>query len=458
MLIRDLPHCPAGTHRKHWSLLALIGCCAGLGCNSSTSNPGASLRTVTFPSASSQQWVKQANVGTSSEGTAVNDFTTNISISSQGNTISAVGRAIPNPLPQNGAPPIQEQEFLASFDANGSNVNSIPIGQGALAGITALATGTPDGNYAAAANPETVGSLLTLLPLNVVKFTSTGATLWSATLPTTSQYAQLRPNAIVSDQSGDVYVSGDTGGTVNGLWGIFIAKFAGDSGVLLWQQNYIAAGNGTRLTNLATDPTGNLYVSGMGNGNFITPQQSPAMQNGFLTKLDASTGNIIWSQTAPSGISYSGVAVNSVGNGYIIGQFGSSVQIGYLAGFSADSGAITWQEQFGNGTYLPTNVSAGSDGSAVFVGGLPGAVLPLPTSGPDLFVAKVDATGKTIWLQTFGVGKEWGATDSGTSLNPYVVADDQNNIYVAGITSGAFPGFQNPSRLGEAFVAKFASQ
>ncbi len=182
------------------------------------------------------------------------------------------------------------------------------------------------------------------------------------------------------------------------------------------------------------------------------------MQIGFLTKLDANTGDTLWSQTAQFGISYSGVAVSPAGNGYIIGAFGNKVQIGYLAGFSADSGATTWQKQFGNGNYVPTNVSAEADGNAVFVGGLPGAVLPSPTSGPDLFVAKIDPTGKGIWLQTFGVGKEWEAEDSGTSLNPYVVADDQNNIFVAGITSGAFPGFQNPSRLGEAFVAKFASQ
>ncbi|MES2221999.1 MAG: SBBP repeat-containing protein, partial [Acidobacteriota bacterium] len=148
-------------------------------------------------------------------------------------------------------------------------MNSIPIGEGVLAGITSLASGTPDGNYVAAANPETVGSPLTLLPLTVIKFTSSGTTLWSVTLPTTSQYAQLQPNAIVSDQSGDVYVSGATGGAANGLWGIFIAKFAGDSGTLLWQKNYIAMGNGTRLTNMATDPNGNLYVTGMGNGSFI---------------------------------------------------------------------------------------------------------------------------------------------------------------------------------------------
>jgi len=45
-----------------------------------------------------------------------------------------------------------------------------------------------------------------------------------------------------------------------------------------------------------------------------------------------------------------------------------------------------------------------------------------------------------------------------TPLFPYVATDGRMNTYVAGITNGASPGFQNPSGLGEAFVAKFAAQ
>ena len=310
MIIRDLPHCPAGNHRKHWSLLALIGCCAGLGCNSSTSNPGASLRTVTFPSASSEQWVKQSLIATSSTGTATQDDTTNLSLSPQGNII-ALGRVIPTPSSLSTTPPTQEQEFLTSYDANGNQVNTTSFSQGILPDTDVLAVGTPDGNYVATANPETIGNIPWLLPLNLEKFSSTGAALWTATLPTTGQYAQLVLSGIVADRSGNVYVSGTTGGAVNGLWGIFFAKFDGDSGALLWQHNYIAVGNLTQLTNLATDPDGNLYVTGMGNGNFITPQQSPSMQDSFLTKLDSNTGNTIWSISAPSGISYTSVAVSS---------------------------------------------------------------------------------------------------------------------------------------------------
>jgi len=457
MIIRDLPHCPAGNHRKQWSLLALIGCCAGLGCNTSTSNPGASLRTVTFPSASSEQWAKQASDGTSSAGTAVNDFTTNISISSQGNTVTALGRAVPNPLPQDGAPPIQEQEFLTSFDANGSNVNSTPIGQAVLAGITTLATGTPDGNYAAAANPETVGNSPTLLPLNVEKFGSSGAAIWTATLPTTSQFTQFRPSAIVADATGDIYIAGSVSGPSIGLWGVFFAKFDGNSGALAWQDEYSSINDG-RVINIATDPSGNLYVVGVGNGKFTSQGTSSGWPPSFLAKLDSNTGKTTWSLPAPSGISYIGVAVNASGNGYLVGNFGTKLQIGYLAGFSAQSGALTWQEQFGNGTLLPTNVSIDATGNAVFVGGVPGAGFVTNGAASDLFVAKVDTNGQPVWMQEFGMGQEERGSDAIAPPSPYVVTDGQGGIYVAGITSGAFPGFQNPSGLGEAFVAKFANQ
>ncbi|MGB8479078.1 MAG: hypothetical protein WCE63_09570 [Acidobacteriaceae bacterium] len=447
----NFPSHPVGNHRKSWCLLAVIGCCAGLGCNSSVSSPGASLRTVTFPSASSQQWVKQSSVGTSPSGTAVNDFTTNISLSSQGSNITALGRAVPNPLPENNAPPIQEQEFLASFDASGNSVGSTPIGQGVLVTTATLATGTPDGNYAAASNPATVANSPTLLPLNVEKFSSTGATIWTATLPTTSQFIQFRPNAIVADASGDIYVAGSVNGPTDGLWGVFFAKFDGNSGSLVWQDEYPSIDDGM-VNNLAADANGNLYVVGIGNGKFTSSSNGTSS---FLAKLDSGTGKTIWSLPAPSGISFMGAAVNSAGNGYIVGKFGTKQRIGYLAGFSTQSGALTWQEQFGGGTLLPSNVSVDASGDAIFVGGVSGAS---NSTAQDLFVAKIDTGGQPVWMQKFGAGQEDRSADSEAPLSPYVVTDGQSNIYVAGITAGAFPGFQNPSGLGEAFVAKFAAQ
>lgn len=459
MIIRDLPHCPAGNHRKHWSLLALIGCCAGLGCNSSTSNPGASLRTVTFPSASSEQWAKQSLIATSSTGTATQDDTTNLSLSPQGNII-ALGRVIPTPSSLSTTPPTQEQEFLTSYDANGNQVNTTSFSQGILPDTDVLAVGTPDGNYVATANPETIGNIPWLLPLNLEKFSSTGAALWTATLPTTGQYAQLVLSGIVADRSGNVYVSGTTGGAVNGLWGIFFAKFDGDSGALLWQHNYIAVGNLTQLTNLATDPDGNLYVTGMGIGNFITPQQSPSMQDSFLTKLDSNTGNTIWSISAPSGISYTSVAVSSNGNGYIIGHLQNSARVGFIAAFSPQSGTSLWQKQLADATLLPTNVTTDVNGDAVFTGVVQGAQFLNPASdSADLFLAKIDSAGTGLWSQIFGTGQEERAGySSSTAPPPYVVTDGQTGIYVAGVTLGAFPGFQNPAGLDELYLAKFTNQ
>jgi len=457
MISTNLVALPMGNHKKALGLLAFIGCCAGLGCNSSVSSPGASLRTVTFPSASSQQWVKQSSVGTSPSGTAVNDFTTNISLSSQGNNITALGRAVPNPLPQNGAPPIPEQEFLASYDTSGNPVNSVPLGQGNLAGITALATGTPDGNYAAAANPSTVGNSPTLLPLNVEKFSSTGAVIWTATLPTTSQFNEFRPNAITANGSGDIYVAGSVTTSSGELWGIFFAKFGGNSGTVVWQDEYPSNTQRT-VNNITIDANGNLYVVGTGSSNFASQTTPFNGTSSFLAKVDSTTGKTIWSVSAPSGISFLGAAVNSAGNGYIVGKFGTKQQIGYLAGFSTQSGALTWQEQFGDDLLLPTNVSVDASGDAVFVGGVPGAGFVTNGAASDLFVAKIDTTGQPVWMQEFGVGQEERASDSVAPPSPYVVTDAQSNIYVAGITSGAFPGFQNPSGLGEVFVAKFAAQ
>ncbi len=454
MIIANSRFCPVGNYRKYWSLLAFIGCCGGLGCNSSTSSPGASVHTVTFPGASTQQWIKQSNVGTSSTGTAVNDFTTNIAVSPD-DTITALGRAVPNPLPANNAPFIQEQEFLATYDTTGNNVSSTPNGQGVLAAIATVATGTPDGNYVAASNPATVGNSPTLLPLNVEKFSPAGATIWTGILPTTDQLTEFAPHTIVTDSAGDVYVAGSVTGPTLGLWGVFFAKFDGKSGNSIWQHEYTSVNEG-RVLNIAADPDGSLYIAGVGNSKF-TSQSTSNHQPCFLAKLDSATGNTLWSVPSPAGICYTGVAVNPQGNGYIVGAIGlKTPQIGYVAGFSAQSGTIRWQEQFGNGTLLPSNVSLDASGDAVFTGYIEDTGSGVPIAQQNAFVAKVGPDGQPMWLQKFAAGL--GGSDSEAPPSPYIVTDSQSNIYVAGTTNAAFSGFQNPSGLGEVFVAKFAAQ
>lgn len=450
MIIRDLPHCPAGNHRKHWSLLALIGCCAGLGCNTSTSNPGASLRTVTFPSASSQQWVKQSSIGsTSTFGTDLNNFTTNIALSPNG-SVTALGRISRGfSTTEN----VQEQEFLATYDGNGNPVASVPLAQDTFANISTIATGTPDGNYVAASTPATVESSPTLLPLNVEKFTAAGSPMWTAVLPTTNLITSFQPRSVTADASGNILVAGQIGGP--NLSGVFFAKFDGSTGNIMWQNEYPSVGL-SGVQNTAVGPDGSLYAAVEGNSSLTATLTSTSIPSCFLTKLDSGTGKIVWTTTAPAGVCYRGVAVNSAGNGYIIGGFGKDRSVGYLAGFSAQSGTLTWQKQFGDGALLPTNITVDFAGDAVFVGDVEGADFTSPITQKDLFVAKIAPTGTPVWLQKFGSGYDFRSVDGEVSAPPYVVTDEQNNVYVSGSVNGAFPGFQNPSGQAQVFIAKFA--
>ena len=377
----------------------------------------------------------------------MNDFTNNITLSGD-NNITALGRAVPNALPQNDAPPIQEQEFLASYDPGGNLVSSVPLGQGNLASITALATGTPDGNYAAASTPSTVGNSPALQPLNVEKFTPAGSVVWTATLPTTSQISLFQPAAVIVDASGNIFVAGQISGP--NLGGIFFAKFDGSSGKLLWQGEYTSGY--LRVQNLAVGPDGSLYVASIGNTT------GPGNQPCFLAKLDGGTGDTIWSVASPAGICFNGVAISTGENGYVLGTLNGAQQIGYLAGFSTSNGTLNWQNQFGSSGLRPSNITTDSNGEAVVVGWVLNTDYTQPVTLQDLFVAKVNSDGQALWMQKFGNGFDQRSGGGESSPSPYVVTDSQNNIYVAGVTNGAFSGFQNPNQLGQEFVAKFSPQ
>ena len=97
----------------------------------------------------------------------------------------------------------------------------------------------------------------------LVKFNSAGEMVWSRQLGTS---AHDGANAITLDKWGNIFITGYTLGTFPGETqtsngDMFLAKFD-ESGTLLWVDQY-SAGNGTdQGMSVASDSTGNIYVSG----------------------------------------------------------------------------------------------------------------------------------------------------------------------------------------------------
>src|SRR3990172_4640422 len=96
---------------------------------------------------------------------------------------------------------------------------------------------------------------------------------------------------------------------------------------------------------------------------------------------------------------------------------------------------IDWVRQFGGG--IPDDVAsaAAADGS-VYAAGFTLGTLPGQTSSglQDAFVRKYDVNGVEQWTQQFGTISSEGSLG---------ISVDSSDVYVVGLTNGAFPGYTN---------------
>jgi len=99
--------------------------------------------------------------------------------------------------------------------------------------------------------------------LFVVKYNSSGTKQWTKQLGT-SYYDVAR--GVATDSSGNVYVTGDTyggldGNTSAGYYDLFVVKY-NSSGTKEWTKQLGSAKNDS-AKGVATDSSGNVYVTGV---------------------------------------------------------------------------------------------------------------------------------------------------------------------------------------------------
>jgi hypothetical protein len=241
-------------------------------------------------------------------------------------------------------------------------------------------------------------------------------------------------NAIATDLSGNIYVTGYSGGgfTIgdvsynkpSGGNGAFVVKYD-TSGVVKWVQ-WIDGASNEYGNGITTDSFGNIYVTGISSssgeftigGVFIgdVSYTKPSGGNGaFVVKYDTS-GVVKWVQWIDG-------ASNEYGNGIATDSSGNI----YVTGYS--------------------NTTSGG----IFIGDIS---YTKPSAGSGAFVIKYDTSGIVQWVQ-------W--IDGGSSEEGYGIATDSfGNIYVTGhsiTTSGRiFIGdlsYNKPSALWGDFVVKY---
>lgn len=243
------------------------------------------------------------------------------------------------------------------------------------------------------------------------KFTKAGAQVWATYLGGNSNEEAW---GVDVDINGDIVISGMTASfdfpTTAGVlsssrssnpyyWELFVSKFD-DMGALVWS-TYLGGSGDEYSPDVETDSNGNVVVvaTNFSGTTFpTTPGAFDETQNSFsaitVTKLDG-TGNMVWS-TILEGNSDEycrpAVAINSLDDIIVTGST-------YSTDFPTTTGAF---DEIHNG------------------------------GGRDWFLTSFSATGAMNWSTFVG-----GSSDEGYNIDPDVVVDNSDNIYLAGSTNSS---------------------
>jgi hypothetical protein len=184
-----------------------------------------------------------------------------------------------------------------------------------------------------------------------------------------------------------------------------------------WVKSNCGNGPLTQGNAIAVDQNGNTFVGGVFSGttNFCGVILSSGGSDGFVAKYDT-FGTLLWVRqiTGPGNEDVLGVAVDSQGNSYVVGNF--------------------------NGAYV------------VFPDPAHQLSLENPSAGgSDVFLAKYDPNGGVLWFATAG----GPSVDNGEG----VAVDTNDNCYITGVFSGTanFGTTLLTSSSYDCFIAKWNS-
>ncbi len=329
--------------------------------------------------------------------------------------------------------------------------------------------------------------LLTTLFLFIGNFIfSQSADWWWATAPVARGTVG---NAIITDGSGNTYVTGGFSGTpayfdgiaLNsneiGQHAVFVVKY--DSlGRVIWVNrggniNVASPTAHDRGYGISLDKIGNVYVTGnfrdtavFGNDTIISKNNSEDI---FIAKYDTS-GIFQW--VKQEGGNYidlgKSIVADSTGNSFITGFFQDTLIIGadtligdiahthYFVAAYDSSGNRRWAKQVGGATGSIGNSVTLFDSNILVTGNFGPAVIfsqdtLISAGGTDIFLVKYDTTGNVIWAKDAGGSSIIADESNGIST------DGSGNIYITGYASdGAV--FDTDTTVGNGiFIAKYDS-
>lgn len=267
--------------------------------------------------------------------------------------------------------------------------------------------------------------------------------------------------AIVVDVTGNLYLVGSTADTLPGQTSFgnidaYLKKYDANGVEACTRQ--FGSGSFDFGQDVAIDGAGNLYVAGSTWGAH-PGETDMGVQDAFVRKYD-SDGLEVWTrQFGTIGFDEAAsLGVDDAGNVYVTGWTDEALPGQTNAGLGEDAylrkydsnGFEIWTRQFGTeGSDLAVGVVVSGD-SGVFVAGYTDGALPGQASSGsfDGYLRSYDADGLELWTLQFGSPRSAGDVGAGI--------DGAGDVYVAGETGGAFPGYAYLGGRNDAFLLKIS--
>ncbi|HET6245867.1 MAG: gliding motility-associated C-terminal domain-containing protein [Bacteroidetes bacterium] len=269
----------------------------------------------------------------------------------------------------------------------------------------------------------------------------------------------------------------------NGYLDIFVAKID-PVGSILWLKKAGGQGADKGLS-IALDPAGNCFVTGFystfASFDGFTLSAINATQDIFLAKYDGITGDVLWVKSAGGAMTgdmgYK-VCSDPLGNVYITGQFRGQVNFGsisvnsmidpidglpsydvFIAKYDG-SGNEVWVKQ-GNAKYTDRGMSIASDDSGnIYVTGQFSDTIQFTNTYNNnmmnaIFLMKIDPEGNELWFRRIGGGQmniAYGLLVKGKDL--YITGDNKGNQLIF-FQPGQNQTISNSTYYNKIFVAKY---
>jgi hypothetical protein len=312
-------------------------------------------------------------------------------------------------------------------------------------------------------------------------------------LPATAEFAWLKSvggtndeviRGTFLDEQGNTYIVGTFRGTMyiggqtltgKGLLDIFMAKLD-PNGNFIWQKSFGSSTGNDLAVDVDGDESGNMYVTGMFSsyidfGNGISLDAGTSNDDVFVAKFDAS-GVCQWAKMGVGTATDYGNEINVSSDNQIftIGFANNGIAFGSIllnnpTGFGMfvskhnNSGLLQWAKLFSaTGEVAGRGISSDPSGNVLITGTFKGTLtlgttsLTASSANGDVFVAKLDANGNTLWAKKFGL--------TGENYARGIDSDGEGSIYVSGVfeTQITFGSLNlNSNGQKDIFLTKFDS-